>query len=275
MIRYGNGATAAIREMLTAHGLDRVEGAFAFGEGEDLIKAGLGHRRRTRLTLTDGQGHSHTLYLKRYEPEPPEYRRERFGSEAGSPAEQEFNNIQAVCEAGVPTMQAIVMGQEDRDCPRSFLLVSSVPGEKLENMISGFLEANQDSPEVIERFTVALAEFVRKFHAAGLVHRDLYGCHIFAQHLETDPTFHLIDLARVFRPRRLASRWRIKDLAQLYYSLPKRRWAKPYWPLFLRTYLPQAGFCKRAIWNGCITLKACTIQRHAKRKKRRAAGGQA
>ena len=66
-------------------------------------------------------------------------------------------------------------------------------------------------------FIEQVADFVRRFHAAGCRHRDLYLCHLF---LDKDNALHLIDLHRVFKPMLLSGRFRMKDIAQLYYSSP-------------------------------------------------------
>jgi tRNA A-37 threonylcarbamoyl transferase component Bud32 len=57
----------------------------------------------------------------------------------------------------------------------------------------------------------AVADLARRLHACGLVHRDLYLCHIFARPGEYDLT--LIDLARL--ERSTSRRRRVKDLAAL------------------------------------------------------------
>lgn len=67
----------------------------------------------------------------------------------------------------------------------------------------------------------ALAEGARRLHRAGLFHRDFYWSHWFVR--EGPPgrfDATLIDLQRVFRPRRLSGRWRLKDLAQFVFSAP-------------------------------------------------------
>jgi tRNA A-37 threonylcarbamoyl transferase component Bud32 len=57
----------------------------------------------------------------------------------------------------------------------------------------------------------AVADLARRLHACGLVHKDLYLCHLFVRPGEHDLT--LIDLARLKRSR--SRRRRIKDLAAL------------------------------------------------------------
>jgi heptose I phosphotransferase len=76
-----------------------------------------------------------------------------------------------------------------------------------------------------------LAELTRRFHNGGFIHRDYYLSHFFAgdpadwvHHPsatggETDNTLYLLDLQRVAGPGSFRSRWRIKDLASLAYSM--------------------------------------------------------
>jgi heptose I phosphotransferase len=84
-------------------------------------------------------------------------------------------------------------------------------------------------------FIHKLAQFTRKFHQTGLRHRDLYFSHIFHSR---DGSFYLIDLQRVFKPVILARRFRIKDIAQLYYSAPGRHFSSTD---RLRFYLSYSG----------------------------------
>ncbi|HEX5138830.1 MAG TPA: lipopolysaccharide kinase InaA family protein [Planctomycetota bacterium] len=61
------------------------------------------------------------------------------------------------------------------------------------------------------RAALAVADLARRLHACGLVHRDLYLCHLFARPGDYDLT--LIDLARLRRST--SRRRRVKDLAAL------------------------------------------------------------
>jgi len=67
----------------------------------------------------------------------------------------------------------------------------------------------------------AVADVARRLHDAGWNHRDFYLCHF---HLEpaslagTHPRLYLIDLHRARHRARLPVRWRVKDLAALYFS---------------------------------------------------------
>jgi heptose I phosphotransferase len=71
------------------------------------------------------------------------------------------------------------------------------------------------------QLVVLLADIARRMHGAGINHRDFYLCHF---HLVRDSLAggplrcHLIDLHRAQLRRQIPRRWRVKDLAGLYFS---------------------------------------------------------
>jgi len=255
-----------------AAGLNTVQGAFACDEGEDLHKPGLGIRRRTRLSLTGEGGACWQAYLKRYGAEPPARQLlRRLTGGYSCPAHAELSAVRAVRQAGVPTMEAMACGFDGNllGATRGYILVSAVPGESLERCGQAFLEYHAGSPERVEQLTTALAALVRRLHAAGLVHRDLYASHVFLHEEGESIRLHLIDLARVFRPRLRRFRWRVKDLAQLHYSMPPK-WVRDHWQAFLERYLPEATAGERGRWRAAIERKSERIRRRDERKARRA-----
>jgi heptose I phosphotransferase len=103
------------------------------------------------------------------------------------------------------------------------------------------------------QLVVLLADIARRMHGAGINHRDFYLCHF---HLVRDSLAggplrcHLIDLHRAQLRRQIPRRWRVKDLAGLYFSamdcgLSQRdlqRFARHYCPGGLRQAMTeQAG----------------------------------
>ena len=260
----------ALLDALRREGLDSVEGAFAYADGEDLAKPNLRHRHRRRIWLTGKDGHKHELYLKRYRRERLSERLRRWWTYGvrTSPAGVEFDNIQAVTAAGVPAGQAVICGEQWGwpDAKRSYLIVTAVPGGKLEQIISEFLDRNAEQPDVLREFTLGLAELVCKLHGAGYVHRDLYSAHVFLDESRVPAGLNLIDLARVFAPKRRRMRWRVKDLAQLKYSMPEKRWAAKYWRLFLMEYLATDDEKVLRTWNRRIDRKVAAMRRRQRRK---------
>lgn len=258
-----------LADALKRSGLDTVEGAFAFGGGEDLTKPGLGLRRRTRLVLMDEGGRTHQLYLKRYGGGGLWRRLRRFltRGRTESPAGIEFRNIRAARDAGVPTMAALVWG-EQLDAlghRRSYLVVTAVGGEALERCAEGFLERCADQAGKVNELTGKLATAAANLHRAGYAHRDFYASHVFLHESADGLGVYVIDLARMFAPRRRKFRWRVKDLAQLKYSMPPE-WVENYWDAFVAGYLERcdAGPARRL--NRAIDRKAAAMRRREARK---------
>ena len=90
----------------------------------------------------------------------------------------------------------------------------------LEDFCAGW-SSNPPAPELRRRIIRTLATISRIMHGAGINHRDFYLCHF---HLDTDSLqqaelrCHLIDLHRAQLREAVPTRWRVKDLAGLYFS---------------------------------------------------------
>ncbi|MGA2266129.1 MAG: lipopolysaccharide kinase InaA family protein [Phycisphaerae bacterium] len=260
-------------EALAAAGLNSLEGAFAYGGGQDLVKPSLGNRRRTRIELTDRTGRRHVLYLKRYAPESFFSRLRRgwtYGFAAG-PARVEYDNIQRAAAAGVPTMQVV---RWEEHCGwlgvrPGYLIAAAVPGDALERCAAAYL--SRGGPQAGATLAAKLAKLAATLHAAGYVHRDLYAGHIFLQEQEQEQEpagsveLYLIDLARMFAPRWRRFRWQVKDLAQLKFSMPAE-WVRRHWADFMRQYLAARGRSDAARYNRCVDRKAAAITRRHARK---------
>ncbi|MCD4825960.1 MAG: lipopolysaccharide kinase InaA family protein [Phycisphaerae bacterium] len=260
----------AVDEFVRQQGLDTVVGAFAYEGGDDLSKPGLGHRRRTRLSFTDSQGSGREMYMKRYAPLPLARRLRRFftGRASQSEARTEFENIRAVRLAGVPTMREIVYGVEKDllGVKRSYIIVGAVPGDALERVGEEFV-SRRDAD--LDELTDRLVKLVRRLHEAGFVHRDLYAAHIFLHEHSGGFDLNLIDLARIFKPSLRKFRWRVKDLAQLKYSMP-RLWVERCWERFLAGYLNTENRAALGCWERAISAKVRRMQRRDERKARKA-----
>lgn len=202
-------------DRLAAAGVVRAEDLLSGIRGERLDKVGLpGWRQRLRVELP-GVGR---CYLKRYH-RPPwgvQLRRILAGGWGRSTASLEWDQIRRLEQAGVATVEGLAMAQTMAGPWElgSAVLLAELDGESLESYVAR-------RPQRAERDPVMrLADFVRRFHGTGWVHRDLYLCHVFVQAGQGQPVFRLIDLARMFRPRFRVQRWRVKDLAALNYSTP-------------------------------------------------------
>ena len=253
-----------LKEAIAEAGLDTVAGAFAYRQGEELHKPGLGIRRRTRIELKDSAGDTHVLFLKRYGREgwKDRIRRRLTYGQWTTPGVVEYANVSAVREAGIATMTELACGEDPQG--RSFVLVTAVEGASLETRAEDFFLRQQDELDRLGQFTDALAELAREFHTAGFCHRDFYACHIFLDERGGALDLSLIDLARVFAPRWRTFRWRVKDLAQLKYSMPPR-WVQEQWVRFLTAYLgPEAAEPNLRRYELAIARKVAGMESHRK-----------
>jgi heptose I phosphotransferase len=203
-------------------GLTSIDSVFSYSAGKSLAKKNLA-TFRSRLQLeTDSLGTA--LFLKRYNRPPALVQlmswlshrsRKSFGL-------AEFASANQLSAAGVNTPKTVAYGEQRGVFfeKRSFVITERIPNaESLERKLPAFFAAPA-TPEKLKlrrNFIARLAAFIRKFHQTNYRHRDLYFSHIF---YDDSGTFYLIDLARAFKPLIWRERFRIKDIAQLYYSAP-------------------------------------------------------
>ena len=203
-------------------GLTSFDAVFSFNSAKNLTKKNLANYR-SRLQFEAGSP-SATLFLKRYERPPASaqiknqlqtHRRQSCGL-------IEAEQINELAEAGIKTPKVVSYGQQwglffEK---RSFIVTEKIPkAESLERRLPGCFTDAVTAENLKRRraFIAKLADFIKRFHETGYRHRDLYFSHIF---YSDNGDFYLIDLARAFKPIILSRRFRIKDLAQLYYSAP-------------------------------------------------------
>lgn len=142
-------------------------------------------------------------------------------------AGNEYRAIQRLQELGVATMTTIAFGQRGRNPARleSFIVTEELCNTvDLENYCADWSE---DKPTYREKnnFITAISSISKTLHENGVCHRDYYLCH-FLLHNDFPgkkksgrlPNLSLIDLHRALIKRQLNQRWKIKDLAGLYFS---------------------------------------------------------
>ena len=231
---------AELLEVIRLNALDRMDEAFSFSQAVDLTRPGLGHRTYFKLDLKDAAGRPCVMYMKRYEREPLSWRIKRLLTYGWhkSPASVEVANVRGAAQAGVPAIDHGYANEESDllGVKRSYVILSAVTGQALEHCGQDFIDRHADQPEALARLTDALAELAATLHGSGYVHRDLYTSHIYLEQVAGELRLRLIDLARMFRPRWRGFRWRVKDLAQLKYSMPPQ-WTDQYWARFMDGYL--------------------------------------
>lgn len=142
-------------------------------------------------------------------------------------AGNEWRALGELAAAGVPTMKRVAFGCKGWNPAyrRSFLITEALENTiSLEDLCRG---GHRHPPSLaFKRALIAeVARIARHLHACGMNHRDFYLCHLLLQRDSAGripdaeaPRLYLIDLHRVRRRQRLPRRWRVKDIAGIYFS---------------------------------------------------------
>ena len=201
--------------------MNSVDEVFAFGGGQELVKANIASFR-TR-TVFDTSRPASTLFLKRYDQAPVTVQVKNWlqGRKRRSNSMIELEPMVKLAAQGIGVPRPVAHGQVWHGLfeTRSFLVTEKIPNaQSLEKELPACFGSKARINLKPQRdFIQSLAQFVRRFHTLGYRHRDLYLSHIFRN---SQGDLFLIDLARAFRPRLRKERFLIKDLAQLHFSLP-------------------------------------------------------
>jgi heptose I phosphotransferase len=151
-------------------------------------------------------------------------------------ARNEFEACRHLQRAGVRAPIVAAFGESDGSLAArsSFVMCDALGGfEDLERITERWLDEPPD-PLSSRRLIHQVASFVRRLHAAGVVHRDLYLCHLLVN--PDSGEMAVLDLHRALIFDELPERWRERDLAALLFSsldLPVSRLS---WLRFVRLY---------------------------------------
>jgi len=221
-------------------GLDSIEGMFSFTGAEDLNKAGLAGYRE-RICFTAGEGEAR-LYLKRYDKAPflSQLKNWFCHRKRGSFGYFDYEPSVKLSAAGIKTYRTVAYGSEWGTIfeTRSFSITEEIREAKsLERRLPQCFYERETGNNLKQRrdIILRLADFVSGFHETGYRHRDLYFSHIF---YDSDGRFYVIDLSRCFKPAIFSHRYRVKDIAQLFYSAAGKYFS---WTDRLRFYLRYSG----------------------------------
>ena len=142
-------------------------------------------------------------------------------------AENEWRAIEKLQQIGIATMEVVGYGKRGRNPARrqSFLITKELTSTvSLEDFCRDW-KSQPPPPRFKRQLIKRVAQIAKQLHDHGMVHRDLYLCHLLLDNsgatsgvVDTLPQLHLIDLHRAEQHRRLGRRWRIKDVAGLYFS---------------------------------------------------------
>lgn len=225
-------------------GLTSFESLFSFNAGKNLAKKNLaGFRSRLQFEIESPTlPQPTTVFFKRYNSPPITVQLRNWFTHRKriSCGLVEWVSASRLTSAGVPVPKAIAYGEQWGRLfeKRSFIITEKIPNaDALERKLLECFDGRPTSANLARRrqFIAQLATFIKKFHETNYRHRDLYFSHIFQ---DNNGGFYLIDLARAFKPMVLRRRYQIKDIAQVYYSAPKRYFSNTD---RLRFYLGYAG----------------------------------
>jgi hypothetical protein len=224
-------------DFLTQSGLSSIEQVKSF-HGECLKRHRHGRRDVLQIPFQSENGRSTALFLKRnWRPYTKDGLKSllRRGS-VWSASRQEYANSRALVSAGVRVACPVAYGEQ---CSLfrekfSFLITEAAPGMPIDQFL-------RDTPDRTARRLVldALARFVRRFHNAGFTTPDLFTRHVFVDTHASEPSFCLIDVARLNVTKRLRPRKRARDLAALNVTAPLRLVSARERLRFLRIYAGQ------------------------------------
>jgi hypothetical protein len=162
-----------------------------------------------------------------------------------TPGRIEAANVAALTTEGIAVMRLIAYGEKlhANGLQESFVITEELENfTELHHYLRGRFDLPTEGPRTesdhdLRRLISEIAQIVRRFHAAGYNHRDLYCRHFFVK--DTGPMrreIRLIDLQRVQHRRWLRRRWIVKDLAQLSWSTPRSRIKSTHKMAFIRAY---------------------------------------
>lgn len=142
-------------------------------------------------------------------------------------ASNEWHAIQFLKQLNIPTLDALGYGLRGKHPAhmQSFLITRELPPhDTLEDLTASWAEhppAARFKWQIIKE----VARIARIMHDNGMNHRDFYICHLVLEknlsendRLPKQLLIRVIDLHRAQLRRAVPQRWRIKDLAGLYFS---------------------------------------------------------
>jgi len=173
---------------------------------------------------------SRIFYLKRHTAARPslwEMIGNFFSGKSPSPGMFEFENICDFRKYRIPTVAPVAAGERRTGFCRyeSFLITESFePYISLEHLIFN-LPDRLKGPEGQmrkERLIKAVARLARQMHDRGFNHRDFNATHVLVgpEDINGDFPLALFDLQRMDRKKWLKTKWFIKIMAELSYTMP-------------------------------------------------------
>ncbi|MCZ6643896.1 MAG: lipopolysaccharide core heptose(I) kinase RfaP [Gammaproteobacteria bacterium] len=156
-------------------------------------------------------------------------------------ARNEFRTCQHLQARGVSAPKVAAFGQVGGSPASrfSFVICDALEGyESLEDITERW-ELSPPSPHEKRRLIEAVADFAKALHRSGVIHRDFYVCHLFAEiepYARGEVRLAVIDLHRAQIHTEIPQRWLLRDLAALLFSTLDLGLNSRAWFRFIRIY---------------------------------------
>jgi len=183
-----------------------------------------------RMDVHTGTG-NRIFYLKRHTAARPglwDRLGNFFSGKRPSPGMFEFENICDFRNSGIPTVAPVAAGERKTGFCRyeSFLITESFePYLSLEHLIYNLPDRlkGPEGEKRKEELVKAVARLARQMHDRGFNHRDFNATHVLVGPEGENGNFRLalFDLQRMDRKKWLKTKWFIKILAELSFSMPE------------------------------------------------------
>ena len=178
-------------------------------------------RSVVKFSLKDEEGHVFCFHLKRHELNWKERLKALFHFGAAHDGEHEWRRMQEMLALNIPTTPPVVFARKTLwGLPwKSMTVTEHLYGaDRLEDFIPmNFSGEGREDLGLKRKILKQVAALCSRFHGSGYNHNDFYLGHFF---IRRDPfSLYLIDLQRVEHHLHLPMRKRVKDLAQLYFSV--------------------------------------------------------
>lgn len=177
------------------------------------------------------------------------------------------------CGIAAPRVAAFAQTAGPAWARMSFVLCDEL--EQYEDLETISLRFPQQPPSGLELrgLVMQVAEFARRFHDAGVVHRDFYICHLLRNRCNPEQPLAVLDLHRALLFEQLPERWRLRDLSALLFSVLDLPLEAPLnqraWLRFVRVYTGRplkATFAEQPAFWRSVQRRALKLQAKARRK---------
>jgi heptose I phosphotransferase len=189
-------------------------------------------------------------------------------------ARNEFRACRHLAAARVPAPTVAGFGERGWNPAQrlSFVVCDALEGrDSLEDVVEGW-QQHPPPPADKRRLVRAVAAFAGAMHAAGVVHRDFYVCHLLLDRTawaEGVADLAVIDLHRARIYSRVPRRWLRRDLAALLFSVLDAPLSRRDWLRFVEAYRGRPWrdvlHVEAALWRS-VRRRAAALYRKGERK---------